>query len=172
MVYMSEDSGSVGDLLFSEDYLDYTWFEGVTRHYKLSKGFGISEWFEWELGGTEGRLTGALINGVMYGEIIVLSIDNTPTPSRYKLSQNYPNPFNPKTTIKFELDSPMHAELVIFNQQGKKIKTILNSALQVGTHEFPWHGKNDKNEDVASGIYYYQLRTERQIESRKMLLLR
>jgi hypothetical protein len=92
--------------------------------------------------------------------------------SAYKLAANYPNPFNPSTTISFELPRAENAELVIYSVDGAKVATILNEQMSEGPHSVTWTGQNDAGQQVASGTYFYQLRTPSFSETRMMTLIK
>jgi len=86
---------------------------------------------------------------------------------------NYPNPFNPSTTIQFSselLEQNEQIRLEIYNLKGQKIRqfNLENSKI----NEVVWDGKNEQNEAVSSGIYFYQLTTEKYQIREKMLLLK
>jgi PKD repeat protein len=83
------------------------------------------------------------------------------------LLANYPNPFNPSTLIKFTLPKRQFVVLEIYNSAGHKIKTLNAATLQAGAHELRF-----KASGMASGIYYYMLRTETFIQTRKMVLIK
>ena len=76
------------------------------------------------------------------------------------LSQNYPNPFNPTTTISFSITKYNIVELSIYNIKGQKIKTLVNEYLQRGYHEVFWNGKDENNNPISSGIYFYKMEVE------------
>ena len=81
------------------------------------------------------------------------------------LSQNYPNPFNPTTTITFKLGKEGMTSLTIYNVLGQKVKVLLNEVLQAGIYSVPFNG-----EKLPSGIYFYKLQANNQIQVKKMLL--
>lgn len=85
----------------------------------------------------------------------------------FKLEQNYPNPFNSKTNINFEIPEQTFVQLEIFDALGRSIKKIVDETLQSGkyTIEFNANGLN-------SGVYYYQLRTQYNVLSKKMIYLK
>jgi hypothetical protein len=72
--------------------------------------------------------------------------------------QIYPNPFNPQTKISFTLNESSHIRLTVYNMKGQKISTILDTNLSHGDHAVSWNGENDKGQEVASGIYLFQLK--------------
>jgi len=106
-------------------------------------------------------------NGVTDVEII----DNIP--SEFSLSQNYPNPFNPSTKIKFTIPvtlSGVEGSLVtlkVFDVLGNEIATLVNEEKQIGEYEVEFI----KNE-LTSGIYFYQLKAGKFIETKKMVLIK
>jgi hypothetical protein len=91
-----------------------------------------------------------------------------------KLIGNYPNPFNPVTTISFSVTQTYSfVNIDIFNIKGQKIKQLEISNLKSGINNITWDGKNNKNQPVASGIYFYQLNIDKKvIASKKCLLLK
>jgi PKD repeat protein len=93
-------------------------------------------------------------------------------PDDFALYQNYPNPFNPTTIISFALPYSSNVELEIFNIMGQKVTTLANRAYEAGVHSIEWHGVDANGRTVASGMYFYRLRTDRDVETRKMLLLK
>lgn len=88
------------------------------------------------------------------------------------LSQNRPNPFNPTTEIRFGLPSATRATVRVFGVNGRLVATILNGVLPAGHHTVRWEGKNSSNREVASGVYFYEIRAGAYKERRRMVLLR
>ncbi len=109
------------------------------------------------------------------------SVEEEPAsvPLQFSLYQNYPNPFNPTTTIRFTVHGsrftvhgPIPTTLKIYNIRGQLVKTLLDEEKQPGDYSVIWDGKNDNGEEVASGVYFYQLVTENNRVTKKMVLLR
>ncbi len=91
----------------------------------------------------------------------------------FSLSQNYPNPFNPQTNIRYHVPETGHFQVVVYNTNGQYICTLQDGYTQIGTNMVIWNGKNDTGELVPSGIYFYQLRTDKGVSlTKKMVLLR
>jgi len=89
------------------------------------------------------------------------------------LKKNYPNPFNPTTTIEFSLNkSSENLNLEIYNVKGQKVKTLYRGKAEAGTHTFIWNGTDNSNNPVSSGIYFYRLKSDKKLETKKMLLLK
>ncbi len=102
-----------------------------------------------------------------------VSVENEMIPDRKIQLTNYPNPFNPSTTISFNvLSENQQTELTIYNLKGQKIKTLLNENLTMGMHSVTWDGKDDNGRNVASGVYFYQVKCGTVSESKKMILMK
>ena len=69
----------------------------------------------------------------------------------------YPNPFTESTAISFRLEERADVELTIYNMQGQKIKTIVNSSLAKGEHQINWDGTDNSETLVAPGVYFCRL---------------
>jgi uncharacterized delta-60 repeat protein len=93
-------------------------------------------------------------------------------PYEFDLSQNYPNPFNPTTKIEFTLSKSGFVTLQIYDIVGKKVRTLVSENLSSGYKSVIWDGKNEEGKEVASGIYFYQLKMGDFSEPKKMLLLK
>lgn len=93
--------------------------------------------------------------------------DKEGLPLSFSLFQNYPNPFNPVTNISYSLPNPTHVTLEVFNILGQRVALLVNHDLPAGNHTTVWQA-----EKQASGIYFYRLRTEDAVETKKMLLLK
>ena len=94
-------------------------------------------------------------------------------PGSPKLLQNYPNPFNPTTAIGYQLPDNSHVILRIYNMLGQEVKTLVNAQQKAGSYKTTWNGLNSIGKPVASGVYYYQLFTDKGLsQTKKLLLLR
>lgn len=92
---------------------------------------------------------------------------NSTTPEGFELSQNYPNPFNPNTNIKFSIPEDGNASFRIFDISGKSVGEYVNGFLQRGTYNVEFDGSG-----FASGIYFYELKTNNFSDRKKMILLK
>ena len=86
--------------------------------------------------------------------------------------RNCPNPFNPATMISFTLPASSHVNLSIYDVSGRLVSTLVDHTMNEGTHDITWNGRGVNGVQAASGIYFYRLRTDREILTRKMILLR
>jgi len=88
------------------------------------------------------------------------------------LHQNVPNPFNPLTRIAFELPTRGGVELTIYNVSGREVATLYRGELPAGPHSLTWNGRTNDGGMAASGVYWYQLRTQDGQTARSMILLK
>jgi len=100
-------------------------------------------------------------------------ISNAPDLVNYfSLGQNYPNPFNPNTKIEFSLVKPGMVEVSVYNLLGQLIKTLHCGELSAGRHSVVWNGTDMADSPVASGTFFYRLKSEGGILNRKMVLMK
>jgi len=83
-----------------------------------------------------------------------------------------PNPFNPSTTIQFHLAESDVVMLQIFDVLGRQVRTLVERKISAGSHSFKWDGKNSFGVDVAAGLYFASLKTDSDIQTIKLLLVR
>ncbi len=93
-------------------------------------------------------------------------------PQELSLGQNYPNPFNPTTVIRFALPQDGRVQIEVFNILGQKITTLVDDYLTAGYKETGWDGKDSGGTDVASGVYFYRIRTDNFTDVKKMIFLK
>jgi hypothetical protein len=97
-----------------------------------------------------------------HGPILVgltsVEMEKYAVPHEYSLFQNYPNPFNPETTIEFGLPNPGFVEISIYDINGKLVKKLISEQRAAGNHVVKWNANDNNGADLASGIYYYQMK--------------
>jgi len=110
--------------------------------------------------GEEITISNAQINKLMVtGELI---------PDIYALEQNYPNPFNPSTVIEFSLPEDVsNVQLTIYDILGQRVAQLVNTSLQAGKYQYQWNAGN-----VSTGMYIYELRADKFVSVKKMVLMK
>jgi hypothetical protein len=93
-------------------------------------------------------------------------------PNQIGLEQNYPNPFNPETNIRYVLPSAGAVSVTIFDANGRTVRELASGVQEAGAHEVLWDGTDASGVKVSSGAYFYQLKSDRGMMSKKMLLLK
>jgi hypothetical protein len=93
------------------------------------------------------------------------------------LEQNYPNPFNPSTQINYSIKENGFVTLRVYDIVGKEIATLVNEDKEAGTYSVSFSAKGGSAfggnaSNLASGIYFYQLKSGNFISTKKMLLIK
>lgn len=92
---------------------------------------------------------------------------NASPSSGIELGQNFPNPLNGHTLIPFEVNEPSHIRIIVYDHLGRIVETLTNRDYDKGSFTLGW----DANEKPA-GIYFYQLRSGKFSQTRKMSLIK
>ncbi len=85
----------------------------------------------------------------------------------YDLNQNFPNPFNASTSFTFSIPKREYIEIAIFDVKGNKIQELFSGIHESGTYKIEWNSKF-----LSSGTYFYQLKTNNIIQSKKCVILK
>lgn len=88
-------------------------------------------------------------------------------PLDFALYQNYPNPFNPTTTIKYEIPQSSNVKIEVFDILGRVVKVLFNEQKDAGRYEIKFDASS-----LASGIYYYRIKANDFIQTKKMMLIK
>ncbi len=114
-----------------------------------------------------GVLMGALGEGCT-----LTSAPEDEIPARTFLARNHPNPFNPSTEISFGLPEAARVSLAVYDPQGRRVATLLDSkAMDAGVHTVSWRGRDNKDRPLPSGVYFYRLDFGNEALTGKMLML-
>ena len=84
----------------------------------------------------------------------------------------YPNPFNPNTIIVFELSESSSIQLTIFDIKGRIIDEFELGMKESGKHRFDWNAADRTDTPLASGIYFYQIKSEADELTQKLMLIK
>jgi flagellar hook assembly protein FlgD len=86
--------------------------------------------------------------------------------------QNYPNPFNTNTVIKYQISKLAFVSVTVYDIQGKEVIKLTSEKQKLGEYQVSWNGKDNEGGDVASGIYFYQLKINEFVQTKKLTLIR
>lgn len=103
-------------------------------------------------------------------ENLTVGVENEPVaPTSHSLFQNHPNPFNPETTIRFQVSTPSHVTLKIFDVLGREVAVLLDREKPIGEHSVQFNGSG-----LISGIYFYHIDVGRGqfVQTKKMILMK
>jgi len=107
--------------------------------------------------------------GIVHYSNLVTGIESESLqiPEGFSLAQNYPNPFNPTTTIQFQIANSTFVNLKVYDILGSEVATLVNEEKPTGTFKASFDGSN-----LASGVYFYQLKAGDFVSTKKLLLLK
>lgn len=118
-------------------------------------------------------LTGNLLDGTPFEatDCVVVVGKATPPPLPFNpvvgLNPAAPNPFNPVTRLSFFVDSPQRVHLAVYDVTGRLIDVLVDRTVESGEHSFQWEARG-----LASGVYFYRLKTAKESFTRRMILLK
>jgi hypothetical protein len=100
-----------------------------------------------------------------------------PPPEKTMLLPNFPNPFNPETWIPYRLAKDADVMVSIYDSRGNMVRTIDVGHHYAGHYDsretaLYWNGRNVSGEQVASGVYFYQILAGDFSATRKMVILK
>ncbi|MDR9367349.1 MAG: T9SS type A sorting domain-containing protein, partial [Balneolaceae bacterium] len=98
---------------------------------------------------------------------LVVSNEEIGLVHEFDLKQNYPNPFNPTTTIQYSISSVADVRLEVYNVIGQRVATLVNQKQNPGKYNVSFDASS-----LASGLYFYQLESGGQIQTKKMMLIK
>ena len=88
-------------------------------------------------------------------------------PFTYSLGQNYPNPFNPTTVIPYSVRDRVQVRLDVYNVLGQRVARLVDGVMDPGEYKSTLSVRN-----LASGIYFYQIKAGTFSKTRKMVILK
>ena len=132
----------------------------------------LSEWFALGIGRVayyEESISGLRKYYLLYSNIItgIYDYNYNEGVNKYILFQNYPNPFNPTTKIDYLLTSREFVCLKVYNALGQEIAVLVNEEKHTGKYSLIFNAGH-----LSSGIYFYQIKTNNFISTKKMIVLR
>ena len=94
------------------------------------------------------------------------------TPGLAFSAKNFPNPFNPSTKIEYTLTRPGQVSVKIYNVRGELVRTLLDQKVESASGSVTWLGDDDRGQKVASGVYFYQVKSAGNELFNKMTLVK
>ena len=106
------------------------------------------------------------------GNVHIVDEDKNMISNHYLLGDNYPNPFNPSTNISYKVKESGVISLLIHDLRGNRINKLISEYKPRGNYSINWNGTDESGRFVPSGVYFYTMKTEKQIMTKKMILLK
>jgi glucose/arabinose dehydrogenase len=84
--------------------------------------------------------------------------DSYPFTQSFEFSDNYPNPFNSETKIRYAVPFDSHVSVTVFNATGQRVASLVKAMRPAGKYIATWDGRDEKGNDLATGLYLCQMR--------------
>lgn len=107
------------------------------------------------------------LGGIFYISSMTDVEQRNAIPESYALEQNFPNPFNMATTIRYSVQEPGLVQIKIYDMLGQEVTTLVDAFMPAGYHEIHYRG-----DELASGVYFFQLRVNNYSQTRKMMIMK
>ena len=162
-IILLDASGAIVDEVHYSNGWPFSSGVSMEIHDPFNDNALIENWFSSTISYGDGDTgsPGIPFDGTLETEEILLS------PSNFDLVSLYPNPFNPEVTIQVNVGEPGELNIDIFNLSGRRVKTLANSTIGVGSYSFKWNSSNN-----SSGMYFFKLTIGETVMIRKALLLK
>ncbi|MCP3868845.1 MAG: T9SS type A sorting domain-containing protein, partial [Gammaproteobacteria bacterium] len=130
--------------------------------------------YYWSVQAIDGSFVGsgfAQENSFVVDDVTGIEISREPT--TFALSDAAPNPFNPQTRIAFDLPIAMAVSLQVYDVSGRLVDVLMDDEMaNAGRNEVVWKGKDGNGRTMPSGTYFYRLEAGRNMETKRMTLLK
>lgn len=91
---------------------------------------------------------------------------NLGTKEAFSLEQNFPNPFRGnETNIRFTIPHRSQVQLIVYDMNGRVVKTLVNGVKDAGTHAIPF-----LDNSLPTGVYFYKLTADGFSDVKKMTI--
>lgn len=102
----------------------------------------------------------------------IVGVEDQPGNSGLKVYDNFPNPFVDLTSIDFEINSPGDVTILIYDNKGDIITTLRCTNCRAGRNKLQWNCNDNNNLRVQGGVYYYEVHSGAEVQSRKMIMVK
>lgn len=169
------DSDSIVEII--DTSLVGTRFEFMSFQNLATRMFGqaaLIARLEWNVSASDSVTEVPSTNGpnILTIDASTVSIEDLQIPENVMLYQNYPNPFNPTTTIRYELPEQSNVSLIIYDLNGKIVRTIESGSKSMGRYKYIWNGLDESGMQLSTGVYLTRLQAGSYTKTIKMLYIK
>ncbi len=97
---------------------------------------------------------------------------NPEVPQGLRLSVPVPNPSGAGAAVNLSLPRPAWTELVVFDGQGRRVRTLREGTLPAGTTRLVWDGRNDAGKEIGGGVYFLRVTANGAVATQRVVLRR
>ena len=88
------------------------------------------------------------------------------------IGQNTPNPFGYTTSFEYGLPRSSDVDIEVFDVKGRRVFKKRISKAPMGWNSFMFEGRDERGAPLASGVYFYRVRTSNAVQTKKMVIVR
>lgn len=92
--------------------------------------------------------------------------------STFALHPNFPNPFSQSTTLQYDVPQNSFISVKIYDVTGKEVRVLAKGTATSGQKSLSWDGTDEAHQALPNGVYLCQVRTNTQVATQKMILMR
>lgn len=95
-------------------------------------------------------------------------------PITYAIEHGSPNPFHRTIEIRYAVPTETPITLSVYDIVGNRVRTLVNGGKEAGYYRVVWDGRDERGEELASGVYFYRMTAGRNefTRTRKLILFR
>ncbi len=101
-----------------------------------------------------------------------LGVDGPALPTEVWFGAPSPNPELLGTAMRFGLPRVAHVSLVLFDQQGRHVRTLVDGELAAGEHVARWDGTGEDDRSAAPGMYFARFQADGRSLTRRFAAIR
>lgn len=111
------------------------------------------------------------IHKIQFEKIVSVQEYNYSTKA-LSIKGNYPNPFQELTNLEFEIAISGNIIINIYDNLGIHVRKLECTNCQAGRNLVFWDGTDKFNNEVPTGIYYYEVQFNNEIQTKQMLIIK
>jgi len=112
------------------------------------------------------------IGAVHSSDVVAIDDYDVIFPDQLMMHTAYPNPFNPSTIINYNIPYDSNVIITINDIRGRVVNKLYNNYHYSGNGSIRWNGKDNNGMSLPTGIYNYNIQTDREFQSGKILFLK
>jgi hypothetical protein len=111
----------------------------------------------------------AILTGWFQEPVSLTGVDDALARPRLALEAARPNPSSGSITLRFTLPRAGRARLVLIDVAGRRMRTLVDGALDAGPHDCAWDGRDQRGRSVPAGLYWARLEMAGEVTARKLV---
>lgn len=117
-------------------------------------------------------LLGARSNLLSSAVGVVSSLDGRNLPSGLTLAAPRPNPSPGDTTVEWTQGHPSGIRVEIFDVRGRLVRALHDGIVGAGVHTLEWDGREEGKSEVAPGVYFVRVTSDRESQLQRLQIIR